>query len=275
MVGTSILAYCILLLTSLNLGLSNPLKATSAKSRFTISVNPTNTNQASNLPGFLFDFAQPPNPEPLTPAGATQCLTAALAEARTHRLVQPVPPEGLRINRDGVSLTAYPLSDEYTWGLLQMTIRIVRDKVEGEDGHGLFACNWEISRPSDDGRGRRRVYGRGRMWADRPSGGGGDNSSLSNPSANNASSKSVIATPYDDFEFDLKYDSPSRALDEVSANDALMICYAAASGHEMDQRFPRLGRRFGKDDVVVDIQPTDVGYTWGMFDYTDPGFYEL
>lgn len=106
------------------------------------------------------------------------------------------------------------------------------------------------------------------MWADRPSGGGGDNSSLSNPSANNASSKSVIATPYDDFEFDLKYDSPSRALDEVSANDALMICYAAASGHEMDQRFPRLGRRFGKDDVVVDIQPTDVGYTWGMFDYT-------
>ncbi|KAL8685940.1 MAG: hypothetical protein Q9224_005610, partial [Gallowayella concinna] len=178
---------------------------------------------------------------------------------------QLVPQAGFRILRGGVWLSAYPLAEKYTWRLLLLTLRNLRDTLEHETSVGYVACNWVLSKASDDESGAETIYARGSMWPDPNP--GHQLLSLSGLRSN-TTSQSIVSTPYDDFEFDLKYDDPARPLDANAAEGAFGLAFAEESSHELDEAVPRQDHRIEKDDVVLEIQPMDEGYTWGMFYYT-------
>ncbi|KAL8676022.1 MAG: hypothetical protein Q9186_007414 [Xanthomendoza sp. 1 TL-2023] len=262
MLGFSTLPCLILLSCSFSPGLSNPISNPLERSHFTIKVNPINTTQLGNKPDFLFNLTLIIPIQPVNPAGATQCINNAIAEARTHRPAQLVPQAGFRILRGGVWLSAYPLAEKYTWRLLLLTLRNLRDTLEHETSVGYVACNWVLSEASDDESGAETIYARGSMWPDPNP--GHQLLSLSGLRSN-TTSQSIISTPYDDFEFDLKYDNPARPLDANAAEGAFGLAFAEESSHELDEAVPRQDHRIEKDDVVLEIQPMDDGYTWGMF----------
>lgn len=58
---------------------------------------------------------------------------------------------------------------DYTWGLLEFTVRQVDAELEAR---GYFGCTWEVSRMEEGGR-LGRIYGRGDMWPIEAGTGGG------------------------------------------------------------------------------------------------------
>ncbi|KAI4270839.1 MAG: hypothetical protein L6R38_006996, partial [Xanthoria sp. 2 TBL-2021] len=149
---------CLILLTLFAHPIScNPIQKAHEPSHFSITINPPNDPSRIH-----FDFNQPPDAQPLRIFGARGCINAILDNHRTRDPRASLPREGIRVQLDGVWFYAYPLSEQYTWNLLFATAKLVIDNLQTR---GYVACNWEVSRPNDQG-GAERILGRGSMWPD-------------------------------------------------------------------------------------------------------------
>ncbi|KAL8845735.1 MAG: hypothetical protein Q9221_009122 [Calogaya cf. arnoldii] len=125
------------------------------------TANATTTNFSVGAEDFEVDFQFDILPHPLNHHDAEGCLGMASAGITGHNLTQPFPRRGGRLRAGNVVLDIVSLSEEYTWGLFDYTIRRVKAQMLAR---GWWSCSWEV-RKVEEGEEEMVTYARGRMWS--------------------------------------------------------------------------------------------------------------
>ena len=101
-------------------------------------------------------------PHPLNRQDANGCFDLAFLRITDHDLNQPFPKNGAKIQAGNVILQIGKVTDAYTWGLFDYTIRQVQ--ATQSSTRGWWSCAWGVVDLDEKGV-VKKIYAVGRLYS--------------------------------------------------------------------------------------------------------------